>query len=198
VNLRKLRLVAKSIVAGGVLLVTACATSTQLVKPCCYTGATTLARLDALRLTMENGDQRRFKELFPGFRAAAGPFARVFPFHKVDIRSVTYGRLAKAFPAYDANADTVLEEPELAVFYVREAARGLGYPVDHLGGGTPIGALVLSTGDVGGLVDYVEAARARMNPAGRALFDELEMLGRDIRTRGSEGGDHDGSINWND
>jgi len=193
-----IRALARLGAVGCGALLAACAASTDLVKPCCYVGPTTLARIDQLTLAMENGDRARFAEIFRGFRPATGAFSRVFPFSKVDIRSVTYGHLSEILPGYDANANTVLEEPELATLYVREAARGLGHPVDHLGGKAPIGALVLSAADIGRLVNYVEDVKPHMNPAARAIFDELDLLGRDIRTRGSEGGDHDGSINWND
>jgi len=174
-------------------LLSACASSTDLVKPCCYIGSVTLARLHDLKLSMENGRIHPFAEIFPRFHPRTGLAARVFPFARVDIRSVTYSPLDDLMPDYDANRNTVLEEPELAVLYLRESARGLGRRVEHVGGATPIRALALARADISGLMRFVETAKPEMNARAREIFDELELLGIDLRTNGidhGDGGDH--------
>ena len=54
---------------------------------------------------------------------------------------------------------------------------------------TPIWALSVPNADVGGLMNWIHARRGSMNETGRIIFEDLERLGIDIRTRGSENDD---------
>ena len=101
-----------------------------------------------------------------------------------------------ALEAYDANQDGRLEKPEMLVLYAREAARASGTPVQHFGAGSPIRAISAPNADIGGLVRWVQERRANMSAQGQAVFRDLERLGLDLRTRGSEGGDEPGTFDF--
>ena len=78
--------------------------------------------------------------------------------------------------------------PELTVLYEREAAIGLGHDEDHLAvNGQPVRALQTASADVAGLLNFVAAHGGRLQPEQQAIFRDLERLGRDLRSRGSEG-----------
>ncbi|MCP5153739.1 MAG: hypothetical protein H6983_06215 [Ectothiorhodospiraceae bacterium] len=178
--------------AGLGLVLGGCATSTALVPPCCYEGPFAMARLSEVSVVTEDGRRLRAEEALAGLHVGDGVLNRSLPLRKVDIPQVVQQQLQRVFPLYDANANGVLEEPELTALYVVEAARGVGVAGDRLEvGGKPAPALVLASADIGGLVSWVEARRAQMTPQGRALFEELEMLGRDLRVRGVDNADRE-------
>ena len=86
-------------------------------------------------------------------------------------------------PEYDANEDRILQEPELTALYVREAARGLGYPVvvriDPSGSN---GAIATSRADVSALVRFVERHVHEMAPPQRKIFRDLYWIGIEVDT----------------
>lgn len=177
------------IAASIALLTTACVSNTTPVPPCCYAGAVTTTRLADLPARTEDGRTRRFDEIFPGFTPEEGLFARTLPFNEVLRHDIVHATLEPLLPLYDANGDGRLEQPEVLVLYAREAARATGTRVRHFGADTPIWAISAPNADIGGLVRWAQATRARMSAEGQAIFRDLERLGRDLRIRGGEGGD---------
>ena len=160
-----------------------CSASSDLVKPCCYRGDVALTHLADTRLTLENGTTVAFTDVFRGFRADPHPFARVFPFRSADIRFVNYTSLRDVLPEYDANGDHYLQVPELTALYVREAARGLGFPVTRIDPSGRNGAIATSGADISALVRFVEDHLGDMAPAQRKIFRDLVWLGHELRPR---------------
>lgn len=175
---------------GALLIATlaSCASSTELVPPCCYTGDVALAHVADVKLALTDGNEIGFAQAFPGYEPQPGPFTTAFPFRRVEIARVTFGALRPVLPQYDANDNGRMEEPELTVLYIREAALGMGLKVDHVATSDRADALVLSAGETGGLVRYVKANLDQMTPPARDIFKKLDLLGIQLRSRGSENG----------
>lgn len=170
--------------AGLVLLLSACASTTDLVPHCCYPGEAALARLENVQLVMDDGSVATVAETLPGFAPSTGLFTKPFDFRRLDIARVTYASLQPVLPLYDANGDGRLDEPEITVMYLREAARGLGHEVDHLTvDGERADAITVARADVGGLMSYIERNLDAMPPEAQAIFRDLELVGLDIRRR---------------
>jgi hypothetical protein len=161
-----------------------CAGSSAIVEPCCYVGAeVTLAHLEEVELVERDGTRIPLPEAFPGFAPEPGPVTTSLPFRKADIARVVYQSLRPVLPLYDANRDGHMEAQELTVLYIREAALGLGYDVDHLTvDGRRVQALQTSAADIGGLIRVVAANEHRMGPEQQAVFRDLRRLGRDLLT----------------
>ena len=153
---------------------------------CCYVGALTRSSVDSLVLTLDDGSEARFQELFPDYRPQTGWFKRALAFRQARIALVQYRALREVMALYDANENTVIEGPELATLYIREAALGLGHPVSA-DGLHPAGALALPQAELGGLVLYVERNVERMTTHAQAVFRGLERLEHEIRTQSDSG-----------
>ena len=177
---------------SGAATLASCASTTQPVQPCCYTGDVALAHVEDVKLTLTDGSRIGFAEAFPGYESQPGPFTTAVPFRKVEIAEVTFGALRPVLPQYDANDNGNLEEPELTVLYIREAALGMGLNVDYVATDNRADALVLSAGETGGLVRYVKANMDQMAPPAQDIFKKLELLGIKLRSKGSE---NDGRTN---
>lgn len=160
-----------------------CSATTDLVEPCCYRGDVALTHLADTRLTLETGTTVAFTDVFRGFRADPHPLARVFPFRSADIRLVAYPSLRDVLPKYDANGDHYLQVPELTALYVREAARGLGFPVVRIDPSGRNGAIATSGADMSALVRFVEDHLGEMAPAQRKIFRDLVRLGQELKPR---------------
>ncbi|MDX1512431.1 MAG: hypothetical protein R3174_01695 [Gammaproteobacteria bacterium] len=175
------------------LVLSACAgTGTgEPAPPCCYSGAYQLARVGDVYLALENGQRLAFDQAFPGYAPETGPFQTAFPFIEADISLVTYAALRPVLPQYDANGDGRIQQPELTVLYIREAALGLGHSVAHVGTNPRTDALVLPSAEASGLVRYVKSRMAQMTPEAQKVFRELVMVGQDLRLKGSEGRDRE-------
>jgi len=159
-----------------------CKPSTNLVKPCCYDGDVALTHLGDTHLTLEDGATVAFGDVFPGLTADSGQFGRVFPLEKADIGLVTFASLRDLLPKYDANGDRILEEPELTALYVREAARGLGWPVVGIEPSGIDGAIATSRADVSALVRFVERHVHEMARPQQRIFRDLYWLGLEVVT----------------
>ncbi len=159
--------------------------------PCCYSGDYTLARASDVYLALDNGQRLSFPQAFSGYAPETGFFQSAFPFIETDIALVTYASLQPVLPQYDANGDGRIQEPELTVLYIREAALGLGHNVNHVGTNPRTDALVLSANEAAGLVRFVKSRLSQMTPEAQAIFRELVMVGQDQRLKGSEGRDRE-------
>lgn len=174
------------------LALSACAgASYEPRPPCCYSGDYTLARSSDVYLALDNGQRLSFPQAFPGYTPETGFFQSAFPFIETDIALVTYASLQPVLPQYDANGDGRIQEPELTVLYIREAALGLGHNVNHVGTNPRTDALVLPSNEASGLVRYVKSRLSQMTPESQAVFRELVMVGQDQRLKGSEGRDRE-------
>ncbi len=171
-----------------------CASTTEPIPPCCYTGEVELAYVRDVQLALSDGSKVGFLQAFPGYESQSGLFTTAFPFNEVEIAQVTYGVLRPVLPQYDANENGNLEEPELTVLYIREGALGLGLNVNHLTTDKRVDALVLPAGEVGGLVRYVNSNLDRMTPPAQDIFKKLKLVGIDLRGRGSENNGMDSTI----
>ena len=171
------------------LLAAACASPDAIQRPCCYEGELTLAPLRDVRFVMDDGSELPFEKVFPGFYEQDRAITTPFPFRRVTISGLVYDVLSVVFPVYDANKNGIMEEPELAVLYLREGALGMGFEVSYLKVNGRVHALQTSKADVGGLVSYVNANRPGMSKDARALFDEIDHLATQIRRRGQEAAD---------
>ena len=185
----------KLLSAIAALALTGCVSNTTLVPPCCYEGAVTIARLGDLDVRSEDGERMKVVDALPGFTPDERLFTAAMPFEEVERMDVIYASLIPLFTIYDANNNTVLERPELIVLHTLEAMRATGTAVRHLGGDTPIGALAAPNADIGGLMNWVHARLDSMNEEGQMIFRDLELLGRDLQTRGKDNGD-DGADIW--
>ena len=176
------RIVTSMAMAVLAVALVGCKPSTNLVRPCCYKGEVALLHLADTMLVLEDGATVAFGDVFSGFSADSDSFARVFPFEKADIGLVTFQSLRDVLPAYDANDDRILEEPELTALYVREAARGLGYPVVRIEPSGDNGAIATSRADVSGLVRFVERHVHEMATPQQRIFRDLYWLGIEVDT----------------
>ena len=169
-------MIRQALFAFTALALTGCATNETVVRDCCYQGSTSGARVAEVPVTLEDGRVVPLSAALPGFQpmtvAVGGPR---YPVREVDLRNVVQRDLHQLFSGYDANRDRFLEQPELTVLYIREAARGMGVPVAHVGGTEPIGALDTAAADISGLVQYVRANRSRMTPMAQRVFAEMEL-----------------------
>ena len=176
------RIVTSMAMAVLAVALVGCKPSTNLVRPCCYKGEVALLHLADTMLVLEDGATVAFGDIFSDFSADSDSFARVFPFEKADIGLVTFQSLRDVLPAYDANDDRILEEPELTALYVREAARGLGYPVVRIEPSGGNGAIATSRADVSGLVRFVERHVHEMATPQQRIFRDLYWLGIEVDT----------------
>lgn len=176
------RIVTSMAMAMLAVALVGCKPSTNLVRPCCYKGEVALLHLADTMLVLEDGATVAFGDVFSDFSADSESFARVFPFEKADIGLVTFQSLRDVLPAYDANDDRILEEPELTALYVREAARGLGYPVVRIEPSGGNGAIATSRADVSGLVRFVERHVHEMATPQQRIFRDLYWLGIEVDT----------------
>jgi len=172
------------------LLLGGCGASTALIKDCCYIGDAALVHLDSVQFVAADGNTSTFAEIYPGYTPQDSFATTSFPFRKVDYGLITYDALAVILPLYDANKNRFLEEPEVAVLYLREGALGMGHDVDHLAvEGKRVDAIMTSRSDVGGLMGYLDARMDTLTPEAQAIFRDMERVGLDIIQRGSEGPD---------
>lgn len=179
-----LLLVLTSLLLGG------CGASTALIKDCCYIGDAALVHLDSVQFVAADGTSSAFAEIYPGYTPQDSFATKSFPFRKLDYGLITYDALAVILPLYDANKNRFLEEPEVAVLYLREGALGMGHDVDHLAvDGKRVDAIMTSRSDVGGLMGYLDARMDTLTPEAQAIFRDMERVGLDIIQRGSEGPD---------
>ena len=182
-----MRAVIHHIVLLSAALLSACS-ATQPIRNCCYEGPTEVTRLEQLPVTLADGRERPFSEVFSGFSPNDAWFQPRLPFEEALAQDIIYQSLYPLLAIYDANHNGRLEEPEVVVLYAREAARGLGIDIAHFGRAPGVWAVDTANADIGALVRWVAARRGQMNPSGRQIFVELERLGLDIRTRGSDNG----------
>ena len=181
---------------GLVILLGGCQAGNQaLVKPCCYSGDVALVRISELDLILRDGQILAFAKAFPGFRPSSGAFALRLPFDKpISIQRIDYAPLLNVLPQYDLNGDLRLDDPELTVFYVKEAARGFGHDVVDVVADGRVVAVQTSAADIGGLVGYVSSNRSHLDPDTWLMFTvlgfesdvqrrEREVDGADVRVQ---------------
>ena len=156
---------------------------------CCYSGDSIELQAADVEVKLEDGRVVSFGELFPDFSPSTSFFTLMYPVYRLDIARVVYPHLASKFVQYDANENGFIEEPELTVLFMREAARGLDQPITQLGGERRLRAIFVSAGDIDGLIRLVNRRRSEMKPATRKTFDEIDLLRRDFRLDGTEPGE---------
>ena len=178
------------LLAAASLLLAACGGSTALIRDCCYQGDAVLIHLDSVQFVAPDGTTSTFDDIYPGYTPQDSFATKSFPFRKVRYALITYDALAVILPLYDANKNGLMEEPEIAVLYLREGALGMGHKVGHLAvDGKRVDAIMTSRSDVGGLMRYLDARMDSLTPEVQAEFRDMERVGLDIIQRGSEGPD---------
>lgn len=156
---------------------------------CCYNGDVADMHAADIEVKLEDGRTVSFGELFPDFTSSSSFFPLFYPVYRLDIARVVYAHLAIKFIDYDANDNGFIEEPELNVLFMEEAARGLADPTAQLGGENRLRAVYVSPGDIDGLIRLVNRRRSDMKPDARKTFEEIELLRRDFRLDGTEPGE---------
>jgi len=132
---------------------------------------------------MENGERKSYTEVLPGLTSDRSVFTFPVAFDEADDTELAaYPSLEQVLPSYHANGNQWIEKPELVVLYLREIARGLGQPVKAIELEETVGALVLPQTEVGGLTRYLRDVPTRMTPDVQAMFNDLELLGMDLRS----------------
>jgi hypothetical protein len=180
---------------SAALILSACGASTALIKDCCYIGDAALVHLDRVQFVAADGTVSTFDDIYPGYTPQDSFATKSFPFRRVAYSLITYEALAVILPLYDANKNGYLEEPEVAVLYLREGALGMGHDVEHLAiDGKRVDAIMTSRSDVGGLMRYLDARMDALTPEVQAVFRDMERVGLDIIQRGSEGADRQKKI----
>lgn len=142
-----------------------------------------------LYLELAGQTRLKFVDVFEGFAPQTGFLTTTLPFRKIAVAEIVYQAAQPVAAYYDRNANDngYLEGPELLVLYIREAAIGLGHPVDFVGVNPRIDALATSAADTGGLLQYVKDNASRMTDGARAIFADMEQIGIDRRSRGGGG-----------
>ena len=143
---------------------------------CCYSGDSIELQAADVEVKLEDGRLVSFGELFPDFTPSTSFFTLFYPVFRLDIARVVYSDLALKFIEYDANDNGYIEEPELTVLFMQEAARGLNHPVAQLGSERQLRAIFVSAGDIDGLIRLVNRRRSEMKPATRKTFDHWKEL----------------------
>lgn len=166
-----------------------CGSNEQVVRDCCYTGNTTATRLTDLPLTLEDGSTVPVGAALQGFRPLPAVGGPRYPLREVDLRMVAQREVKDIFHSYDANGNNELEQPEITVLYVREAALGMGVPVAYVGGGQPLGAIDTSPSDIMGLVSFVRSNEHRMHRQAQLVFNEMDAQAHLNRLRNGGGPD---------
>lgn len=163
--------------------------ASHAVSRCCYHGDAPVLSAADVKIKLEDGRTVTFGKLFPDFKSSTSAFPLYYPVYRLDIARVVYSHLFLKFTFYDANKDGFIEEPELTVLYMEEAARGLDKPIARIGAERQLGAIFVSPGDIDGLIRLVERHRADMKPDARKTFDEIKLLRDQFRLDGSEPGE---------
>jgi len=187
VSIQRLRSI--SVIAAGILLLIGCGSTTTIERPSTYVGDITPAKLEDVYLAMPGDKRLMFVDVFKGFEPQTGFMTTSLPFRKVAVADIVYEAAKPVAEYYDANANNngYLEGPELLVLYIREAAIGLGHPVDYLGVNPRFDALATSAADTGGLLEFVKHNKASMSEKSQQIFRDIEQLGLDRRNRGGGG-----------
>lgn len=181
-------LTAASVLAAALILAAWSPMSFATLR-CCYSGDVVDTKVTDVEVKLEDGRTVTFGELFPDFTSSSSFFPLFYPVYRLDIARVVYPHLAVKFIGYDANDNGFIEEPELNVLFMEEAARGFDHAVTQLGGDTRLRAVFVSPGDIDGLIRLVNRRRSEMKPDARKTFEEIELLRRDFRLDGSEPGE---------
>jgi hypothetical protein len=156
---------------------------------CCYSGDAPDMQVADVEVKLEDGRLVPFGELFPDFTPSTSFFTVMYPVYRLDIARVVYPHLAVKFLEYDANKNGFMEEPELNVLFMEEAARGLDHPIKQLGGKDRLRAVFVSPADIDGLIELVNRRRSEMKPDARKTFDEVDLLRIDFRLDGTVPGE---------
>ncbi len=156
---------------------------------CCYHGDVVDSQAVDVEVKLKDGRKVSFGELFPDFTPSTSFFTLMYPVYRLDIARVVYPHLAVKFKQYDGNKNGFIEEPELNVLFMEEAARGLDHPVVQIGGESRLRAVFVSAGDIDGLIRLVNRRRSEMNSDARKTFDEIDLLRREFRLDGTEPGE---------
>lgn len=171
------------------LLLGAWSSNSYATLRCCYSGDFVDSQAVDVQVKLKDGRMVSFGELFPDFTPSTSFFTLMYPVYRLDIARVVYPHLAVKFIQYDANENGFIEEPELNVLFMEEAARGLDHPVVQIGGETRLRAVFVSPGDIDGLIRLVNRHRSEMNADARKTFDEIDLLRGDFRLDGTEPGE---------
>jgi len=176
-------------IAAGVLLLIGCGSTTTIERPSTYVGDIASANLQDVYLAMPGDKRLTFADVFKGFDPQTGFLTTSLPFRRVAVADIVYEAAKPVAEYYDANANNngYLEGPELLVLYIREGAIGLGHAVDYVGVNPRFDALATSAADTGGLLEFIKKNKANMSEKSRQMFNDIEQLGLDQRTRGKGG-----------
>lgn len=186
-NMQKFRLTPIALLTA--LLLAGCGTTDEITQPSTYVGDITRAHLKDVYLAAPGDKRLAFLEVFTGFEPQTGFLTTTLPFRKIAVAEVVYESAKPAAAYYDSHANNngYLEGPELLVLYIRESAIGLGHSVDYLGVNPPFNALATSAADTGGLMEFVKKNSAGMTEHAQKIFQDIERIGLDRRSRGGGG-----------
>lgn len=162
------------VILTAVLALTGCGSNTDITRDCCYQGETVPARFGDLVFTLEDGSTVPVTTALPGLQARPEFGGARYPVREIELTLVVESEMYAIFSSYDANRSTNLEQPEITVMYLSEAARGLDVPVGYVGDGVPITAIDTSAADIMGIVRFVADNRDGMNRTGRRVFAEMD------------------------
>jgi hypothetical protein len=177
------------VILTAVLALTGCGSNTDITRDCCYQGAIVPARFGDLVFTLGDGSTVLVSEALPGLRARPEFGGARYPVREIELALVVESAMSAIFSSYDANRSKNLEQPEITVLYLSEAARGLDVPVDYVGDGVPITAIDTSAADIMGIVRFVADNREGMNRTGQRVFAEMDSQRDWMRTIYAPGGD---------
>jgi len=177
-----------SLVAFSLVLAAWAPPSTAILR-CCYHGDSPELNAADVEVKLEDGRTVTFGALFPEFESSTSVFPLYYPVYRLDIARVVYSHLFLKFSDYDANKNGFIEEPELTVLYMEEAARGLDKSITQLGDEGRLGAIFVPPGDIDGLIRLVDRHRSSMKPDAQKTFYEIELLRGEFRLDGTEPGE---------
>lgn len=163
-----------------------------------YEGESTSARLQDLEVTMEDGRVLPLPDVLQGYLPFSGFIAPVMNMETISIgdRRIHDPEFIALLGRYDANANGLVEIPELTVLYAIEGARGLDQPAAHLAlEGQRVDALHTTAADLTGLRVFVKENRSRMTEPTRTHFWMLREMYRILLIRNNDLGGDGGSFN---
>jgi hypothetical protein len=138
-----------------------------------YESESSSARLQDVDIVMEDGRALPLPDVLQGYEPFRGWIAPFINMDKIYIsdRDIHHPGFIALLSRYDADANGLVEIPELTVLYAVESSRGLDQPATHIAlEGRQVRALHTTAADLDGLRLFVKENRQMMTAETQTYF----------------------------